>query len=116
MKSVKIVGALLIALFSVSAFADFDAHRDRHEGRGGRPGFGFEFHGPGFGFGWGRGPRWGGGHPGRGSYFECQAQNRRGYVFTAQGFDPSRVQQRAIDNCYYNGSRYCQPVGCYRIR
>lgn len=109
MKSVKIVGALLIALFSVTTFSAPEAQA--------RPGFGFEFHGPGFGFGWGRGPRWGGGHhPGRGGYFECRAQNRRGYVFSAEGFDPSRVQQRAIDNCYYNGSRYCEALGCYRIR
>jgi len=51
-----------------------------------------------------------------GSRFVCYARNLRGMMFRAVGRYPQRAQQRAVDNCYEAGSRYCYAAGCSRMR
>lgn len=43
--------------------------------------------------------------------YVCYAQNMRGMVFEAYGFNPRRVQERAVDRCYDQSFR-CRPLGC----
>lgn len=51
----------------------------------------------------------GGGHYGR---YVCYARNRRGHQFSATGRNANRAQQRAVENCYDAGSRFCYATGC----
>ena len=73
--------------------------RDRRPGHGGP--------------GWG-GPGWGG--PGDGFNREviCYARDHRGNYYRAIGFNPRRVQDRALDKCERN-ARFCRPQGCERV-
>lgn len=59
-----------------------------------------------------RGPGWGPGRPGPGRrIISCFAQNRRGQVFRARGWNPRLVQQQAMNQCF-SVSRFCRALGC----
>lgn len=59
-----------------------------------------------------RGPGWGPGRPGPGRRIvSCFAQNRRGQVFRARGWNPRMVQQQAMNQCF-SVSRFCRALGC----
>lgn len=57
-------------------------------------------------------PGHGGGH--HDVRFVCYAKNRRGHRFQAIGKNPSRVQERAMEQCYRANSHQCYRLGCNR--
>lgn len=50
-------------------------------------------------------------YPPIGYEYACYAQNARGSIFQAIGYNRSLTQQRALDRCY-RVSQSCRPLGC----